>query len=399
MAPLNTNPVAALVQTGSGLVDPASYNVQAIGQAKGLMELGWSVDYYANFQGISEPTVLHKTHKCTLRAIPVKSIRFFREIVYFPGLAKLTTRTNYRFLQVGGDSQLMTPLLLKAVKRAGIPTVFVQGMYRPYKGYKRWFQEAFDFFFKDTIIHNVDYVFAKTPMARNYLQKKGYSDIKFFPVGLDIPEPKVNTDLSNLVADFKARFESTLLYIGKIESRRNPEFLLRVLAGLKETGLSVGLLIVGQGPQDAKLKLWIDEMGLSDSVLHMKNIGNSETHIFYEAADVFLLPTNYEIYGMVVMEALYWGCPVIAAPEAGPSAILTKPEYGICVDLTVHKWVEMIQQILKSEDLGQRVQRSEYIQSNYSWVELGKIFLQNIEVAKTEMSSSKHLMKQQADSI
>lgn len=384
MVPLNSNPVAAIVQTGSGLVDPSSYNVQAIGQAKGMMALGWNVDFYANFRGISDPAVIHRVGDRELRAIPVKGVQLFKEIVYFPGLVKLVTGPDYCFVQVGGDSQLMTPLLLKSAKRAGLPTVFIQGMYQQYRGYKRWFQKAFDFLFKKTIIHNADYVFAKTPMAHDYLQNKGYSDVKLFPVGIDDPETKDNGELSDLVATFKSQFDTLLLYIGIIEPRRNPKYLLQVLAGLKETGLSVGLLIVGQGPQETELKLWIDEMSIGDSVLHLHRIDNSETHILYKKADAFLLPTNYEIYGMVVMEALYWGCPVISTPEAGPLSILTKPEYGVCVELDVHRWVEIIPKILKIETLNLKLseQRSRYIKSQFRWVELGKVFLQHICLTK-----------------
>ncbi len=385
MVLLNSNPVAAIVQTGSALVDPSSYNVQAIGQAKGMMELGWNVDFYANFRGISELTVIHRAGDCELRAIPVKGVQLFREIVYFPGLVKLVTHSDYSFVQVGGDSQLMTPLLLKSAKRAGTPTIFIQGMYQHYRGYKRLFQKAFDFLFKKTIIQNADYIFAKTPIARDYLLNKGYSAIKLFPIGLDVPETKDNSELSDLIATFKAQFDTLLLYIGKIEPRRNPKFLLQVLAGLKDTGLSVGLLIVGQGPQESELKLWIDEIGLGVSVLHLNRIENSESHILYKKADAFLLPTNYEIYGMVMLEALYWGCPVISTPEAGPLAILTKPEYGVCVELDVHRWVEIILRILKSETLNpqQREHRSRYIKTQFSWVELGKVFLQNIGLTKT----------------
>ncbi len=75
MVPLNSNQTGAIVQTGSGLVDPSSYNVQAIGQAKGMMALGWNVDFYANFRGISGSSVIHRVGNCELRAIPVKRIR------------------------------------------------------------------------------------------------------------------------------------------------------------------------------------------------------------------------------------------------------------------------------------------------------------------------------------
>ena len=62
----------------------------------------------------------------------------------------------------------------------------------------------------------------------------------------------------------------------------------------------------------------------------------------YERSNIFLLPTSYEIYGMVVMEALAYGVPVIATPEAGPEYLLRNEEYGICEFLDVNKWISHI---------------------------------------------------------
>lgn len=374
--------VAAIVQTGSGVVDPSSYNVQAIGQAKGMMELGWDIHYFANFKNIVKPTVLYKTPTNQLLATPVKGAKIFKEIVYFPGLIKKIVRFPYDFVQVGGDSQLMTPLILKACKRARLKTVLVQGMYRNYAGYKQLLQKGFDLIFKKKIIQNTDNVFAKTTMARDYLINKGYPNVHIFPIGLGAPQSNENNCLNDLVSEFKSKFIFTLLYIGKIEPRRNPEFLIEVFSILRQDNLSVGLIMVGDGPLSLKVRQQIDRKGLSDSVLLLKHVENAETHILYKNSDLFLLPSSYEIYGMVVMEALYWGCPVIATPEAGPATILTKPLYGSCIDLSPQKWAINISEFLnkRPRTIDEKKQRSEYIKSDYCWRAISKSFLRLIDV-------------------
>ncbi|VFQ46554.1 glycosyltransferase [Desulfoluna butyratoxydans] len=380
MDKVSSNRVAAIVQTGSGIVDPLSYNVQAIGQAKGMVKLGLSVDFYANFKNISRPTVIYKFKNRKLRVVPVKKVKIFREIVYFPGLIKRVTSMDYCFIQVGGDSQLMTPLILRAARRSGIMTVFIQGMYKNYKGYKYIFQLFFDRIFKQMIVANSDFVFAKTTMAKSYLLSKKYTDVNLFPIGLDIVRELDNQDLLRLTSEFKAKFDTLLLYIGKIEPRRNPKFLLQVLAALRDDGLSIGLLAVGQGPQYREFQNWIHEMSLDNCVLHIERVDNSEVHILYKHSDIFLLPTNYEIYGMVVMEALYRGCPVISTPEGGPLDILVSQEYGYCVDLKVSKWVQTIKTMLDVEqyDPQLRARRVDYIKNSFQWYELGKVFIERI---------------------
>lgn len=359
----------AIIQTVAFPIDIAHYNNQAVGQAKAMVQLGADVDYYAPFKGQQKAFEIYTQGNKILRGIPVRACKIFKNIAYYPTLIDILKQQNYDYIQVGEDSLLMTPIVLRFAKQeTRARTILIQGMYRNFAGYKGIMQKLFDLLFKKAIQTHTDYVFGKTPMAIQHLVDKGYRNVRLFPIGLDQPVESDNPELEERIARFRAGYGQTYLYIGKLESRRNPSFLLKFLELLRSKGSNACLIVVGSGL----------ELELPEHVLHIASVPNDQTHILYKNADVFLLPTSYEIYGMVVMEALYWGCPVLATPEAGPGFILDKAEYGRCEELDLHRWVAAAQEIIQMDSSSTKAIRHRYACEFFDWALLVPRFLKEI---------------------
>jgi glycosyltransferase involved in cell wall biosynthesis len=114
-----------------------------------------------------------------------------------------------------------------------------------------------------------------------------------------------------------------LLYVGRVAHEKNIGFLLRKLAILIKTHPDVLLVITGEGPAEANLKAEAQKLGLMH---HVQFIGyldrTTELNACYAAADIFVFASVTETQGLVLLEAMAQGTPVVAIAELGTASIL-----------------------------------------------------------------------------
>lgn len=115
-------------------------------------------------------------------------------------------------------------------------------------------------------------------------------------------------------------FGTTLLWVGRYEKEKRPEIALRALATARAQGIDVGLVLVGQGRLEEALRKEARDLGI-ESFVEFAGYHN-DVRPYYACADLLLVTSSYEGYGMVIVEALASGVPVLAtdvgvAREAG----------------------------------------------------------------------------------
>lgn len=125
-----------------------------------------------------------------------------------------------------------------------------------------------------------------------------------------------------------------VLYVGSENPRKNLPTLLRAFARLRRLLPDVRLIRVGatQYPTQARaLQAEVEQLGLSDAVLHFPAVPDEDLVLFYCRADLFVFPSLYEGFGLPVLEAMACGTPVVCSrtaslPEvAGNAALLVDP--------------------------------------------------------------------------
>ena len=139
------------------------------------------------------------------------------------------------------------------------------------------------------------------------------SDDSFKP--LDDPERLKNVRIRFFGAD-----RPYILFVGKCSTRKNAPMLIRAFAQLKhEHHVPHGLLLFGPNPDNLPLAELCSELGVTDSVVQVdgKVKDHSELVEIYNAAEVFVHPSEFEGWSMVTVEALACGTPVIAANRGG----------------------------------------------------------------------------------
>jgi glycosyltransferase involved in cell wall biosynthesis len=124
-----------------------------------------------------------------------------------------------------------------------------------------------------------------------------------------------------------------VLYVGSDDPRKNLKTLVQAFAVVKRQVSDTKLLKVG-APQFAqerqRLLALVDELGLEDDVLFFDQVPDEDLPLLYNLADVFVMPSLYEGFGLPVAEAMSCGTPVVASNRASLPEVVG--EEGVLVD-------------------------------------------------------------------
>lgn len=137
-----------------------------------------------------------------------------------------------------------------------------------------------------------------------------------------------------------------ILYVGRIVEHKNVDKLIKALVYLDK---DVRLTIIGKGPKSDEIKYLIEKLKVKNRIKWISHIPREKLLQEYSKADLFVLPSTYEAFGLVVGEAVLVGCPVIVAnSQALKQFVDNKIAYGIDPPITnkkIHKAIVSIRLI------------------------------------------------------
>ena len=134
---------------------------------------------------------------------------------------------------------------------------------------------------------------------------------------------------------------------GRIHEMKGYDRLINVFHRLDDMGLlkHVSLTIIGDGPDFSKVQNLVQEYGLKDKV---KLLGRKKNpYPYVKAADAFLMCSRYEPFGLVVLEAMVLGTPVISTEVASIREIM-REDYGIITDNNEEGLINAIAEVIKN---------------------------------------------------
>lgn len=122
-----------------------------------------------------------------------------------------------------------------------------------------------------------------------------------------------------------------VLNVALLTEKKGHITLLKAVKQLAAQGIDIELRIVGDGPLKSKLENQCKQLGISDRIRWRGRLNREAVACEMKKADCFILPSHHETFGVVLIEALASGVPVIATSCGGPDCIV-KPEDGLLVD-------------------------------------------------------------------
>ncbi|AFD08187.1 glycosyltransferase [Solitalea canadensis] len=141
----------------------------------------------------------------------------------------------------------------------------------------------------------------------------------------------INTDFFEPDPDIKKYEIFTFLFVAGLREIKNIPLLIKAFKSLTEKVSDVQLIIGGDGDILEDLKLLVESYGLADKVLFPGKLSREEVVTELNKAHVFVVSSFFETFGVVVIEALSMGLPVIATKCGGPEYILTD-NLGVLVE-------------------------------------------------------------------
>ena len=223
------------------------------------------------------------------------------------------------------------------------------------------------------VLANVDGVGCKTETAANYI--KGYYgrvEPMITPVGLDVA--KFKTPASRVETRRKYgldRDDRLLLFVGN--ANMPVKHVDTLVCMMKSMPAGYKLMIVGNNSACGDL---MEESG--NNVIWTGKILQENIPDIYAVADLFVFPSEYEIYGMVMLEAMYFGVPVLTTRTAGGKALVADGVTGYLIDgFSPDDWRQKVCKIFSEGGLYARMREyvPQYVREKLLWSKTGESFI------------------------
>ncbi|HET8975258.1 MAG TPA: glycosyltransferase family 4 protein [Solirubrobacterales bacterium] len=155
--------------------------------------------------------------------------------------------------------------------------------------------------------------------------------VEVIPNGID-PEdlqPQNEEELRRLRGEFARPDESLVLLVGRLVYEKGFQFALEALPEIIERLPQTRFIVAGSGTHEEELRRQAAELGLMEHGTFVGWIGDDVLHSLYRIADVCVVPSIYEPFGLVALEAMASSCPCIVADTGGLREVVPHDEVGL----------------------------------------------------------------------
>lgn len=199
--------------------------------------------------------------------------------------------------------------------------------------------------------------------------------ITVIPNGIDPADLRPVDDLQSLRLQFAHTEEKLVLLVGRLVYEKGFQLAFDALPEVIAKVPGVRFLVAGSGTHEAELKAQAERLGLSEHGVFLGWIGDDALHSLYRIADLCVVPSLYEPFGLVALEAMASGCPCIVADTGGLREVVPAGERvglrfngGDAEHLGV-----MIERLLVDEQLRDRLvtEASEHVLS-FDWSDVAQ---------------------------
>ncbi|MDX1802259.1 MAG: glycosyltransferase, partial [Marinobacter sp.] len=200
-----------------------------------------------------------------------------------------------------------------------------------------------------------DGVIVPTYSAEEYLRMIGVkSDTFVQPTGIEYQRFQTveEDDIQALREKLGLHNERVLISVSRLSNEKNIDFMIDAVASLKTcTESPFRLLIIGDGHQRDRLQSRIDELGLQQQITLVGSVPPDTMATYYRLGDLFLFASKSETQGMVILEAMAAGLPVVAVRSSGIDDVVRQGYNGYKTPENRDQWRDRVLQLLDDEAL------------------------------------------------
>lgn len=157
----------------------------------------------------------------------------------------------------------------------------------------------------------------------------------------------------------------TVLTVGELSLHKGHDFIIRSIAQIPQKERPKFLVIGHGGIEENYFQQLAGSVGVNIEIKH--NVSDKELVFWYNKAKVFLYAPLNEPFGMVLLEALSCGLPIVAVNEGGIPEIITNNKLGLLVERDEKKFAAAIRKVLQISEANAAKQRYEYVKRHWNW--------------------------------
>ncbi len=264
---------------------------------------------------------------------------------------------------------------LVALRLKGVPIVLTgHGPVWPHEPHSGWHRtvlgEAYMTLLGKRVLRRVGKVVAITRHEVRYWRQWGVPPDRIEVIPWGIPADCFSSHGGTTFRERTGLRGPILLYVGALHPTKGPQWLIRALPGILDKFPTVAVVLCGQDAgYRAHLESLSRQLGVEDRVRVLGYVSRADLLEAYDAADIFVLPSDYEAFGLVLGEAMAFGKPIVATRagaipfvvEDGGNALLVNPRDP--ADLTAK-----VDRLLADAEMRKAyASRSRAMSARYSW--------------------------------
>jgi 1,2-diacylglycerol 3-alpha-glucosyltransferase len=248
-----------------------------------------------------------------------------------------------------------------------LPLVFTyHSRYQEYSHYVSLNQEFFEEFVKDAIhgwlgryMRRCQHIIVPGESIRQKLWEEYgmVTPITVVPTGIDLV-PYQSADGGKIRQKLGWGDRRVLISVGRLAKEKNWELLLEAAARVMQTHPDVLLVIIGEGDEREDLEEYAHELGISDRVELPGKVDFDDIPSYLKAANLFCFASLTETQGLVTMEAMSAGLPVVAVDGTGTRDALEHGKEGFLTEPDPDSLAQAIIQVLDDQELRARFRQA-----------------------------------------
>jgi glycosyltransferase involved in cell wall biosynthesis len=250
---------------------------------------------------------------------------------------------------------LLGQIAANKAEELGVPLVFTfHTRYREYSHYIPLPQDIVQDFVKDAIdlwlkdyIRKCDHVVVPTESMRAVVAEQYDFDkrVTVVPTGIDL-RPYKDLQAEPFRKEQGWDEDVVISSVGRLGAEKNWAVLIKAVAKVLETHPKVRLVIIGEGPERRRLQKLTKSLGIAERVNMIGKVDFDEVPSYLKASDLFAFASTTETQGLVTLEAMAAGLPVVAVDAVGTRDIIEHDKDGLLTSNDSEAIAKAINQLL-----------------------------------------------------
>lgn len=211
--------------------------------------------------------------------------------------------------------------------------------------------------------------------------------VVIIPNGVDVESFRRDVNVEVVRRKYIPPNHKLVFFVGRLVYEKGVQTVLEAMPRILKRIPELVFVIAGTGPHLRQLQAQVQELGLENKVKFTGYLDSDQLYAFYKTADLTVVPSLYEPFGMVVLESMAMGCPTIAADTGGLKEIVVHEETGLkFTPGNPDSLAEAMLRVLVDEKLKERIvsDANALLGNQFNWQRISARTVEVYELARNE---------------